>query len=122
MLEAHTVHSVKRWVGHPSIPKRVFGPAEYLVNPPKQPTQMGSFKATRSQCGGRDLKSKEQSLSAKFAAWFNTAFAALTHKAILASQEAATVCLMKAQHSQEGSTGVLNPMDLRLPMDVSPPG
>ena len=125
MLEAHTVRSVERWVGHPSIPRRVFGPPKYIVDLPKQslkfqvtarpphivgsgsnpagqqpPSQMGSFEATRSQHGGRDLKSKEQGIDVKFIAWFNTTFAVLNpqlkQNATLASQEATTAVLMEA--------------------------
>ena len=38
-LQAHTVHSNKQWIGHPSIPPRVFGRAEYLDEPLKQLTK-----------------------------------------------------------------------------------
>ena len=68
-------------------------------------TKVGSFEATRSwheECGPR---AKEQSLSAKFAAWFDTTFAdsipQWKQKAIQASREAASVVLMKAQHYKE---------------------
>ena len=121
------MHSVERWVGHQSIPKRVFRPTEYLTDPPKWPAKpqtmarplhhvgsgpIGSFEATRSQRGGCDQKPKEQSLGAKFAAWFDTTFADSNpqwkQKAILANQEAAMVILMKAQHCGEGPTEASN--------------
>ena len=134
ILHADTVHSIERWEGHPCITHRVFGPPEYLINPPRQPTkprptarlhttsgrsritsqqpptQLGSFQATRAQHGGHNSKPKEQgaSASAKFAAWFNTTFAIsdpqLRRKAILASWEATSAILMEACQSQEGST------------------
>ena len=39
-LQAHTVCSSERWIGHPRIPPRVFGPAEYLDEPLKQVTKL----------------------------------------------------------------------------------
>ena len=39
MLQAHTVRSSERWIGHPSICLRVFGPAKYLDEPPRQLTK-----------------------------------------------------------------------------------
>ena len=34
ILEHGTPMSKERWIGHPSIPPRVFGPSQYLVMPP----------------------------------------------------------------------------------------
>ena len=35
----HDTHESKdKWIGHPSIPPRVFGPEQYLVTPPIQRT------------------------------------------------------------------------------------
>ena len=31
MLQTDTVHSIERWIGHPCIPKRVFGPQSILL-------------------------------------------------------------------------------------------
>ena len=62
--------------------------------------ELGVLKPSGLSVGGHGPKAKEQSLSAKFAAWFNTTFANLNpqwkQKAILASQEATLVILMKA--------------------------
>ena len=86
-LNVHTVQSDKRWEGQPSIPKRAFGPVEYLSNLSRKVAKpqdagrslhtirIGSFKITRSQHEEHGPKAKEQSLSAKFAAWFDTTFA-----------------------------------------------
>ena len=46
-LQAHTVCSSKRWIGHPSIPLRVFGPADYLDQPPKQLTKLPTIVTPR---------------------------------------------------------------------------
>ena len=36
----HGMHELKdRWIGHPSIPLRVFGPRQYLMTPPIQVTK-----------------------------------------------------------------------------------
>ena len=127
MLEAHTVCSNERWIGHPSIPKRVFGPVEYLIDPPIQPTKpkttvrpllddneststdqlplsrAGSFEATRFQHERSFPKLKEQSPGEKFAVWFDNTFtnwsAKLKQKAIQVSQEAAARVLFRAPHS-----------------------
>ena len=99
MLQAHMVCSDERWIGHPSIPLRVFGLAEYLNDPPKQltklqttvrllhddnhrstldaqpsPSQVGSFLATWSPHEKCFLKFKEQSSGQKFAIWFDHTF------------------------------------------------
>ena len=117
-LQAHTVHSDKRWIGHPSIPLWVFGPANYFDDPPKQLTKPKTaarplfddnrfiFDTQPSSLQPRDFqgtqylhekffpKFKEHSLGWKFAIWFNHTFvdwsAELRQKAIQASQEAAT--------------------------------
>ena len=34
ILECGTPMSKERWIGHPSIPLRVFGPSQYLMTPP----------------------------------------------------------------------------------------
>ena len=47
-LEAHRVRSNERWIGHPSIPPRVFGPAKYLDEPPKQLTKPQATTMPRS--------------------------------------------------------------------------
>ena len=73
------VCSDERWEGHLSIPKRVFGPIKYLPNPPRKmmkPQDMGrSLRTIRIGHEEHGSKAKKQSLSAKFAAWFDTTFA-----------------------------------------------
>ena len=39
ILEQGTPTSKERWIGHPSIPPRVFGPSQYLIMPPIQLTK-----------------------------------------------------------------------------------
>ena len=39
ILHSDTYPDMDRWPGHSCIPRRVFGPREYLVNPPIQPTR-----------------------------------------------------------------------------------
>ena len=39
ILKHGTYESKERWIGHPSIPLRVFGPKPYLVTPPIQMTK-----------------------------------------------------------------------------------
>ena len=133
MLQAHTVHSNERWICHPSISSRVFGPAEYLNDLPKQLTkpqttmrlshdtnnrstldaqpsssQTGSFQATQSRCESSFPNLKEQSLSQKFAIWFDCTFAdwsaELRQKAIQASWEATTCILFQAPCSPKEPT------------------
>ena len=36
ILHSDTYPDKARWLGHPCIPRRVFGPREYLVDPPLQ--------------------------------------------------------------------------------------
>ena len=36
ILHSDTYPDKERWLGHPCIPRRVFGPREYLVDPPLQ--------------------------------------------------------------------------------------
>ena len=132
MLQVHTVRSNERWRGHPSIPPRVFGLAEYLDDLPKHLTkpqttirpllnnnngstpdaqqsssQTGSFEATRSHCERSFPKLKEQSSGQKFAVWFDSTFAdwsaKLKQRAIQASLEAATRILFKALRGSEKS-------------------
>ena len=109
------MHSPERWEGHPSIPKRVFGPTEYLPSlirkAPRfqdtgklsQATKIGNFEATRLPCEQHDLK--VQSMSAQFTTWFDSTFTnsypLWKRKAIQASREAASIILMKAQQSKD---------------------
>ena len=39
IMEHDTPTSKDRWIGHPSIPPRMFGPRQYLVTPPIQKTK-----------------------------------------------------------------------------------
>ena len=39
ILDGGTPASKGRWIGHPSIPPRVFGPSQYLMMPPVQMTK-----------------------------------------------------------------------------------
>ena len=122
VLQEHSVCSDER-----CIPPRVFGPTEYLDDPPKQLTKpqttvrplhddnrsafdaqpshsrMGSFQGTRSPQEKYFPKFKEQSSGQKFSIWFDCTFvdwsAELRQKAIKASQEAATCVLFQAPRS-----------------------
>ena len=40
ILECGTPMLKERWIGHPSIPPRVFGPSQYLVMPPVWMTKL----------------------------------------------------------------------------------
>ena len=104
ILNEDTCHDIHHWEGHPCIPKRVFGPKEYLINPPLQlskprvtskplsagsggsvltnhqpQSELGSFKVTRTPRYGHSSEPKVQEDTAKkqFMAWFDTAFANL---------------------------------------------
>ena len=117
---AHTVRSSERWIGHPSIPLRVFGLAKYLDEPLRQLTKPQAAAMPRSnndsptfdtqassswaedfqptRCEEFVPRFKEQSL--KFAHWFDFTFAdysmELRQKAIRAGQEATCHTLFKA--------------------------
>ena len=39
ILHSDTYPDRERWLGHPCIPRKVFGSREYLVNPPLQPSK-----------------------------------------------------------------------------------
>ena len=132
ILNKDTCPDIDYWEGHPCIPKRVFGPKQYLINPPLQlskprvtlrplpaasggsvltnhqpQSELGSFKATRTQRYGRSSEPKVQEDTAKkqFMAWFDTAFANLDfrvkHKALLASRNAASAVIAEARHESE---------------------
>ena len=94
-LEAHTVHSSERWIGHPSIPPRVFGPTKYLDELSRQLTKPQTAMTPRldtddpgfdtqalsswvdfqpTQQEGSTYGPKEQSLGQKFAQWFDFTF------------------------------------------------
>ena len=132
ILHKDTCPDIEHWEGHPCIPRRVLGPKEYLIDLPLQisklritskllpsasgesvlasqqsRSQLGSFEATRTQCGGCDLGSKgqEDATRAQFVSWFDTAFAnsdpQLKQKALLASWDAASAVLVEAQQTRE---------------------
>ena len=46
IMECDTPISKERWLGHPSIPPRMFGPRQYLVTPPIQWTKPTKPKVT----------------------------------------------------------------------------
>ena len=129
-LEAHTVCSSERWIGHPSIPLRVFGPTEYLDEPPKQLTKpqtammprldtddpsfntqalssSADFQPTQQE--GSLHGPKELSLGQKFAQWFDFTFIdyspVVRQKAIKASQEATCHTLFKTLTQCNGLPG-----------------
>ena len=104
ILNEDTCPDIDHWEGHPCIPKRVFGPKQYLIDPllqlskPKvilrplsaangrsvltnhRPlSELGSFKVTRTPRYGCSSEPKVQEDTAKkqFMAWFDTAFANL---------------------------------------------
>ena len=107
ILHSDTYPDKERWWGHPCIPRRVFGPREYLVNPPLQPSKpqmtlrllstasgglvlmqdqpqsrIGTFKpsgATSNTCTLK-LKNTEDISSSIFMSWFETVCANLDTK------------------------------------------
>ena len=112
--------SNERWVGHPSIPPRVFGPSEYLDEPPKQLTKLQPAVTPRfdtSSLGFDEQPSssrtnfqptrpglsfygpQEQGLGQSFAQWFDTTFIdyspEVRQRAIQASREATCRTLFK---------------------------
>ena len=104
ILNEDTCPDIHCWEGHPCIPKRVFGPKEYLIDPLLQlskprvtlrllpaasngivlmshqlQSELGSFEVTRTPRYGCSLESKVQEDTARkqFVALFNTACANL---------------------------------------------
>ena len=104
ILNEDTCPDIHCWEGHPCIPKRVFGPKEYLIDPPLQlskprvtsrplpaasggfvltnhrpQSELGSFKATRTPRYGHSSEPKVQEDTARkqFIAWFDTTCANL---------------------------------------------
>ena len=63
-LEAHMVHSNESWIGHPSIPLRVFGPAKYLYEPPKQLTKPQTTTMPQSDDDNTTFDTQPSSLQA----------------------------------------------------------
>ena len=49
ILERGTPALKVRWLGHPSIPPRVFGPSQYLMTPPVQSTKLKSTSKPTSK-------------------------------------------------------------------------
>ena len=104
ILHSDTYPDKARWLGHPCIPRRVFGPREYLVDPPLQlskpqvtsgplsaasgssalvqdqlQSEIGTFKplgATSNTCTLK-LKNTEDISSSIFMSWFETVSANL---------------------------------------------
>ena len=107
ILHSDTYPDKERWLEHPCIPRRVFGPREYLVNPPLQlskpqvtsrpmsaasggsvlvqdqpRSEIGTFKpsgATSNTCTSRS-KNTEDISSSIFMSWFETVSANLNTK------------------------------------------
>ena len=104
ILNEDTCPDIDRWEGHPCIPKRVFRPKQYLIDPLLQlskpkitlrplpaasvgsvltnhrpQSKLGSFKVTRTPRYGHSSEPKVQEDTAKkqFMAWFDTASASL---------------------------------------------
>ena len=104
ILHSDTYPDEERWLAHPCIPKRVFGPREYLVDPPLQlskpqvtlrplsaasgssvlvqdqpQSEIRTFKpsgATSNTCMSK-LKNTEDISSSIFMSWFKTVSANL---------------------------------------------
>ena len=129
-LWAHTVRSNKRWMGHPSIPPRVFRLAKYLDKPPKQltkpqptvtprldtsslgfneqlPSSRTNFQPTRP--GSSLYGPQEQSLGQSFAQWFDSTFVDYSPevrlRAIKAGWEATCHTLFKMPVQHRGLPG-----------------
>ena len=105
ILNEDTCPDIHHWEGHPCISKRVFGPNEYLINPPLQlskprvtsrplsaascgfvltnhrpQSELRSFKVTRTPRYGCSSEPKVQEDTARkqFIAWFDTTLQTLT--------------------------------------------
>ena len=63
ILHSDTYPNMDRWPGHPCIPRRVFGPREYLLDPLLQPTrpQVTLKPLPAAGCGSRLAQDQPQS-------------------------------------------------------------
>ena len=59
ILHSDTYPDMDRWPGHPCIPRRVFGPREYLV-PPIQPTRPQVTSKSLPAVGGGSRLAQDQ--------------------------------------------------------------
>ena len=60
ILHSGTYPNVDRWPGHPCIPRRVFWPREYLVNPPIEPTRPRVTSKPLPAVGGGSRLAQDQ--------------------------------------------------------------
>ena len=60
ILHSDTYPDMDRWPGHPCIPRRVFGPREYLVDPPVQPTRPRVTSKPLPAAGGGSRPAQDQ--------------------------------------------------------------
>ena len=60
ILHSYTYPDMDRWPGHPCIPRRVFGPREYLVDPPIQPTRPRVTSKPLPAVGGGSRLAQDQ--------------------------------------------------------------
>ena len=137
ILHSDTYPDKERWLGHPCMPRRVFGPKEYLVNPLQlskpqvtlrplsttsggsvlvqdQPqSKIGTFKPSGATSNTCTLKSKntEDISSSIFMSWFMTVSANLNTKvkckALFACQEAASAVIAEEWCNVEEQTEVI---------------
>ena len=136
ILHSDTYPDKAGWLGHPCIPRRVFGPKEYLVNPPLQlskpqvtlrplsaasggsvlvqdqpQSKIGTFQpsgATSNTCTSKS-KNTEDISSSIFMSWFETVQDLDTRikcKALFACQEAASTVIAKEWCNVEDQTEV----------------
>ena len=63
ILHSDTYPDKEGWLGHHCIPRRVFGPREYFVNPPLQPSkpQVTSRPLSAASCGSVLVQDQPQS-------------------------------------------------------------
>ena len=60
ILHSDNYPNVDRWPGHPCIPRRVFGPREYLVDPPVQLTRPQVTSKPLPATGGGSRLAQDQ--------------------------------------------------------------
>ena len=63
ILHSDTYPDKERWLGHPCIPRRVFGPRKYLVNPPFQPSKPQVTLGPLSAVSGDSVLVQDQTQS-----------------------------------------------------------
>ena len=60
ILHSDTNPDKEKWLGHPCIPRRVFGPREYLVDPPLQPSKPQVTSRPLSTASGGSVLVQDQ--------------------------------------------------------------